>query len=146
MQVGCFLLCPDKICPRLICKQAENFSWGPVLPPPAMTFVAGHPVFVPQVRDFQQRNAAPSSASQMMDWVNPEMFFLLQERGACAGASPQQASRISVRRQCRNAAVGKLFNSLGFALLTCSSKAEGKVCVRGMRRAEAHGIEASLLL
>lgn len=62
-----------------------------------------------------------------------------QRQGACAGASSQQASRISVRRQCKNAAVCKLFNSLGFALPTCSSKAEGKVCVRGMWRAETDG-------
>lgn len=64
-----------------------------------------------------------------------------QGQGACAGVSSQQASWISVRRHCKNAAVCKLFNSLGFALPTCSSKVEGKVCVRGMRRAETDGIK-----
>lgn len=64
-----------------------------------------------------------------------------QAQGACAGASSQQASRLSARRHCKNAAVCKLFNSLGFALPTCSPKAEGKVCVRGMWRAETRGSE-----
>lgn len=70
-----------------------------------------------------------------MDRVTPESGGA----GSTCRSKLSAGSRISVHRRCKNAAVCKLFNSLGFALPTCSSKAEGKVCVRGVRRAETHG-------
>lgn len=62
-QLGCFLLCPDKVCPHLICKQAKPGAGDLSFPSQISDICPGHAVFLPRVRDSQHRNSIPSSTS-----------------------------------------------------------------------------------
>lgn len=151
-QLGCFLLYPDKICPHLICKQAETWSWGPVLLSLGDKSLQcdlswSHGVSAPAQRFLVQKCRPILHLRDRMDGVTPEEFLLLREQIRRGRSMWRSELSAGIPDQCWQTLQEccKLLNSFGFALPTCSSK----VCVSDTWRAETVALrdnKVSLLL